>query len=163
MSKFNILTCSMWTFFIVCFMVSCSSSKKVNAPPGDPFPIVEVATVSWPISIYSCKWIVKDRDTVEVNTIFCSDSVRFEQLFSNIVVHESCLYAMIEGTTWYSVSIGPNGALEELKVIREVDNCFRSTTAQMESLLSEKFILEKVYFNTELLFFHKFGIMKIEN
>lgn len=111
-----------------------------------------------PISSYECKFIIKESDTTEVDHIICSDSIRFVQLFSSIVVDRSCIEKHAEGTTWYSVSIGLNGEFKDLKVIRKVDNCFSSTTAQMESILSKKLILEKDYFNTELLFFHKFRI-----
>lgn len=158
MMTFKILTYSVWISLLTCLITSCSSSKKVNTRIVNTFPIIEVDPALIPISSYECKFIVKESDTTEVDHIVCSDSVRFVELFSNIVVEKSCIEQNAIGTTWYSVSIGLNGEFENLKVVREVNNCFSSTTAQMESILSKKLILEKEYFDTELLFFHKFRI-----
>ncbi len=163
MRTFNILTYFLWIFLSVVLLIACSASKKTTESLGNPFPIVGVESVSIPISIYSCESILFKGDTIKIDRIMCSDSVRFAQLFSDIEVSRLCIYAHIEGTTWYSVVIGSMGEFESLKVIREVNSCFKSTTDQIEEILGKSRIIEKEYFNTELLFYHKFRIHKNEN
>ncbi|MEX1001858.1 MAG: hypothetical protein WDZ35_07075 [Crocinitomicaceae bacterium] len=116
-----------------------------------------------PVSTYGCESIIKEGDTISIDYLLCSDSVRFVQLFSYIEVDGRCIDIHVEGTTWYSVKVGSKGEFENLQVKREVDNCFSSTAAQIEAILSNKKVIEKEYFNTELLFYHKFRIMKNEN
>jgi len=163
MRTFNILAYFVWIFLAVVLLIACSESKKSTESLGNHFPIMEVEPVSVPMSIYSCGSIVYKGDTMKIDRIMCSDSVRFAQLFSDIEVSRLCVSAHIEGTTWYSVAIGSMGEFENLRVIREVNNCFESTTDQIEEILRNTRIIEREYFNTELLFYHKFRIQKNKN
>lgn len=149
-----------WVFiYLIC---SCSSQKTVS-PVGNDFPMIEVEPRFIPVSIYACESIVKNGDTISISRLFCSDSIRFSQLFQKIEDYDICIEKHVEGTTYYSVKIGNQGGFGSLKVIKEVDNCFRNGTTQIESILSKKRVLEQEYYNSELIFYHRFRINKIEN
>ena len=163
MKTFNIVTYFLWIFLVSVLLIACSASKKTTESLRNCFPIIEEKPALIPISIYSVGWNINKGDTIKIDQIMCSDSVRFAQLFSDIEASRLCINANIQGITWYSVTIGSIGEFENLKVIREVNNCFKSTTDQMEAILSKTKIIEKDYFDTELLFYHKFRIEENEN
>lgn len=159
----KILHYRLWPILFAGALVGCARPNLATAPRGNPFPNIEVAPVSMPISSYGCKYIVQETDTLEVDRILCADSVKFGQLFSGIVVDQTCIDIYSQGTTWYSVAVGERGEFTDLKVVREVDGCFQSTTAQIAAVLAKNHILEKAYYNTELMFYHQFRIKKGEN
>lgn len=150
-----------WVFISI--ISSCSTQRTVAPPVGNDFPIIEVAPRFIPVSIYACESIVKNGDTIRISSFLCSDSTRFSHLFQEIEDYNICIEKHVEGTTYYSVKIDNQGDFGSLQVIREVDNCFRNGTEQIESILSKKRVLEQEHYNCELIFYHKFRINKIEN
>ena len=148
---------------MIFFLISACTSQKTVSSAGNDFPIIEVEPRLIPISIYGCESIIAEGDTVEINNLLCSDSTQFTLLFQELEDFEGCMEQRVEGTTFYSVIIGQQGEFERLRIIKEVSNCFNNVYTDIESILNNERVLEQKYFNTELIFYHKFRIKKIEN
>lgn len=141
--------------------VSCRSRRS-----GEILKIVRIEKTESkliPISSYGFEFLIKEKDTIHINNLLCSDSVLFTQLFSEVIVDGICLEANLQGKTYYAIEIDQNGKFKKLNTVKSVHNCFNSTTAQIQSILDKKHVLQKEYYDSELIFYHKFRIEKSDN
>jgi hypothetical protein len=113
-----------------------------------------------PIEISSIEllYAIKEFDTLSIEELICVDSVRFSEAFKDIKVREMCLEMGIQGNTYFSAKMNKYGGFEEIKVVRDVDDCLTDIEEKIKQrVLTMRAISEK-YGNFEIVFYHKLRI-----
>lgn len=155
-------------FFSICFLLaSCAiNNQDHNREPifnreDSFFPHVEINEKPREyksISIFQPLYAIKNGDTTNISELICFDSLLFTQAFSEIEVSQMCNEFGIQGNTYYSTYTNKYGGFEDVRVVRSLDNCFKETEKEMILKVSEMRILQEVYFNSEIVFYHKYRL-----
>lgn len=155
-------------FIITIFQViiySCSSKKqKIQPLKVDDrlscFKIEPKAINYIPESIIGIYYLTNGKDTLYPKELFFSDSTRFTQSFKDIKVPDICIEANWQGKTFYSVQINDTGGFHDFKVVRMVSKVFQPYDEKVEQKLAQMKLISSEFFNRELIFYHKFSVIK---
>lgn len=142
-------------------VISCSNQKKVvddssgcgGNYDSDQYKVDKIYQPVSTIEIYS---IINKSDTIYIQELVCTDSIKFTQSFKEIKVSEVCTESYVQGSTYYGVDINNLGYFENFEILRTVNSCFDRFDCQVELKLNQMKIISTEYFNCKLIFYHKF-------
>jgi hypothetical protein len=155
--------------YLLAFLVlSCTNQRKVVKDSthnlsacGGNFDSNELnrKKMYQPVSIIEIVYVIKGVDTLEMNELFLTDSIKFTQAFKNIKVSEFCMEIGFQGKTFYGVDINHLGDFEKFEILRKIDSCFDSFDKQVATTLIPLKPISKEFYATKIIFFHEFRLI----
>ncbi len=150
------------------WVLSCTHQRKVvkdstpNLPAcGGNFDSnkLKEKRMYQPVSIIEIVYAIKGADTLEMNELFLTDSIKFTQAFKDIKVSELCVETGYQGKTYYGIDINHLGDFEKFEILRKIDPCFDSFDKKVETTLIPLKPISKEFYATKIIFFHEFRLI----
>lgn len=150
-------------------LLSCTNQRKRmedhsnNLPAcGGNFDTYELSRKKMyqPVSIIEIAYVIKGSDTLKINELFLTDSIKFTQAFKEIKVSEFCVEIGSQGKTYYGIDINHLGDFENFEILRKIDPCFDSFDKKVEATLTPLKPISKESYATKIIFSHKFILIE---
>lgn len=152
------------SMFVSCIGIKNNQSEMINSTESgcsgpEKNEVIETSTKTYiPVSTYKIQSLIKDSDTVIIDHLVCSDSIRFTEVFEDIKVGHWCIELQVQGNSFYSVKINSIGEFEGFKIIKGVHDCFNDVHEKIKLRLMKIKVLSNEYFDSKLIFYHKFRL-----
>mgnify|MGYP006182869071 CR=1 FL=1 len=155
--------------YLLAFLaLSCTNQRKVAEDSAHNLPAccgnfdtyeLNRKRMYQPVSIIEIVYVIKGADTLEMNELFLTDSIKFTQAFKDIKVSELCVETGYQGKTYYGIDINHLGDFEKFEILRKIDSCFDSFDKKVESTLIQMKPISKEFYATKIIFFHEFRLI----